>query len=346
MFLETAPCKKGDKKVKTIHWGMIGCGAVTEVKSGPALYKCDNSMLYAVTSDIYEKTLDYAKRHNVGVTYETTEQLLADPKVDIVYIATPPQFHMNLAIQCAKAGKAAYIEKPMANSYKDCQTIIDVFTEQKIQGFTAFYRRAMDKFCKIKKYIDSGEIGSVRAVNVRCESAPEKEEYCKETLPWRLKMELTGGGKFLDAAIHTIDILQFLIGDITFTQSIVENQGGLYDVEDILAVGFKFDNGVIGTGSWCYTSFEEVDEVEIIGTEGKIIFSVYDNVPFTLVKKSGRKIVDVVNYEHVQHAMIQSIVDELNGSGKCASTLYSAAKTAKIMDEILEDYRKRKKYTV
>ncbi|HQP36635.1 MAG TPA: Gfo/Idh/MocA family oxidoreductase, partial [Polyangiaceae bacterium] len=99
---------------RVIRWGMIGCGDVTERKSGPAFQKARESALVAVASRSPERAKDWALRHGVGRWHADAQALIDDPEVDIVYVATPPSSHAELALRCAAAGKPAYVEKPMA----------------------------------------------------------------------------------------------------------------------------------------------------------------------------------------------------------------------------------------
>lgn len=103
---------------------MIGTGDVTEQKSGPAFYTCENSTLYAVFNRTHEKAVDYAKRHNVPVVHASIDALLGDPKVDAVYVATPPVTHKELALKVIAAGKPLCLEKPMAMNRDECHEII------------------------------------------------------------------------------------------------------------------------------------------------------------------------------------------------------------------------------
>ena len=106
-----------------INWGIIGCGNVTEVKSGPAFNKVKDSRLVAVMRRDAELARDYARRHNVPRYYSDARELIVDPEVNAIYIATPPGSHAEYAIECIKAGKPVYIEKPMALNYNECTKI-------------------------------------------------------------------------------------------------------------------------------------------------------------------------------------------------------------------------------
>ena len=110
---------------KEIRWGFIGCGEVTEKKSGPAFNLVPGSRIQAVMSRSKEKASSYAERHNIPRWYTDALQLINDPEVNAIYIATPPSSHATYAIMAMKAGKPVYVEKPLASSYLDCQRIIN-----------------------------------------------------------------------------------------------------------------------------------------------------------------------------------------------------------------------------
>src|SRR5438045_5708661 len=104
----------------TVRWGIIGCGKVTEVKSGPAFQKAEGSALVAVMRRNGALAADYARRHGVPRWYDDAAALIADPEVDAVYIGTPPGAHESLALAVCAAGKPAYVEKPMARTLSEC----------------------------------------------------------------------------------------------------------------------------------------------------------------------------------------------------------------------------------
>ena len=328
----------------TIRWGMIGCGAVAEVKSGPGFYKSSHSALVAVTSADVAMTRSFASRHNVPAACDTTEQLLANPEVDAVYVATPPSSHKPLALQVARAGKHVYVEKPMAMRFEECREIVDVCAQQGVRLYVAFYRRAMPRFLKIKEWIDSGAIGEVRNVRAVQHQPPAPEDLSRATLPWRLKPEVSGGGKFLDMGIHELDLFDFLFGAIEEVHGIAGNRAGLYDVEDTVTATWRHASGVQGYGSWCYVCGHSEDYVEIVGSKGRISFEFFSDKPLTLINESGTQTADIPNPAHVQQPFIQSIVDDLNGVAPCPGNVESAVRSTWVADTILGAYRREHGY--
>jgi predicted dehydrogenase len=323
----------------TICWGIIGCGNVTEVKSGPGFQKADRSALVAVMRRQGHLAADYARRHGVPRWYDDAEKLIHDPEVNAVYIATPPANHKAYALMCARAGKPVYVEKPMARNHQECLEMIAACNEAQVPLFVAYYRRALPRFLKIKALLEADTLGSIRLVSTVNRQMPLKPAA---TLPWRVLPEISGGGLFLDLGSHTLDILDFLLGPICEAEGHASNQAGLYPAEDIVTGSFVFASGVQGTGSWCFSAYDHLDLIEIIGSKGKLSFSTFGSEPIVLTTSQGETLFPVENPQHIQQPLIQTIVDELNGSGRCPSHGESAARTSWVMDRLIAGYVRQK----
>jgi predicted dehydrogenase len=325
--------------MKQINWGIIGCGNVTEKKSGPAFNRVAGSRLVAVMRRDAAKAADYARRHNVPRWYNDAYTLIADPEVNAVYIATPPSSHAEYAIAALRAGKAVYVEKPMARTYAECQEMNRVAAETDRPLFVAYYRRRLPGFLKIKEWIDQGRIGIPRLVMLRLLLPPRPEDYDRNNLPWRVIPEIAGGGYFYDLASHQFDFLDYIFGPIKSVQSVVRNTAGLYEAEDTVLANFSFENGTEGQGVWHFAAApqDKTDTLTIYGSEGSIHFSTYEVIPVRLETREGTEIYEYVNPENIQHNLIKSIVEELQGkAGACPSTGITAARTNRVMEKILE----------
>jgi len=326
-------------KMKTIRWGIIGCGDVTEVKSGPGFQKADNSQLVAVMRRNGDLARDYALRHKVPKWYDNAEKLIKDPEVDAIYIATPPAFHKEYTLKCAQAGKPVYVEKPMARNFEECKAMIQACEIAGVPLFVAYYRRALDRFNKIKELIDSGKIGEIRFVSVNLYKKSVTRDINTGKLPWRVIPEISGGGEFLDLASHTLDILDYILGPIEEAKGYAANQGKLYEAEDIVTASLCFSSGVKGAGVWSFSSFTDYDMNEIVGSKGKITFSTFGSEPILLTTLESNVSISAINPLHIQQQLIQKVVNELNGVGTCPSKGISASRTNKVMDEILKNHR-------
>jgi predicted dehydrogenase len=319
-------------------WGIIGCGDVTEKKSGPALQKIKDSELVAVMRRTGKLAEDYAKRHNVPLWYDQAEDLINDPEVNAVYIATPPSTHKKYTVMAAEAGLPVYVEKPMARNHKEAQEMIKVCQENGVQLHVAYYRRAMPRFLKIKELLETGAIGEIRTVNIRLAQPVEAEEKDEANLPWRVLPEIAGGGKFLDLAAHTLDLFDYYFGPIKSASGFASNQGGYYPAEDNVVMSFSFENGIQGIGSWTFTAYHDLDQNEIIGTKGRLLFSSFSDEPIILENEDGRKEIEFLYPEHVQQPLLKKVVDSLLGRVESPSTGETAARTTKIMDQIIAGY--------
>lgn len=323
---------------QSINWGIVGCGKVTEVKSGPAFNKIENSRLVAVMRRNGELAKDYANRHNVGKWYSDAEELIADPDVNAIYIATPPGFHKEYTLLAAKYKKPVYVEKPMAINYKESLEMIEVCKQAGIPLFVAYYRRALPRFLKIKELIDQGAIG--QPLFVKTTQYQKLIETNDKDTPWRVNPNISGGGLFFDLASHNLDIMAFLLGPITEANGIASNQSNAYLAEDIVSGTYLFESGVHGVGTWCFSAFKEEDTNEIIGTKGKLVFSTFKHEPIQLISESSKQEWEFDAPTHIQQPLIKTIVDELIGKGKCRSTGVTASKTNWVMDEMTKNYNK------
>ncbi len=322
--------------MSAIRWGIIGCGDVTEVKSGPALQKARGSALAAVMRRNAALAEDYARRHGVPRWYADAHALIDDPEVDAVYVATPPSTHKQYTLLAAAAGKPVYVEKPMALNHGECLEMIAACRAAGAPLFVAYYRRALPRFLKIKQLLDRGAIGAVRFVTITLYQPARPAELDPASLPWRVQPEIAGGGHFVDLASHTLDFLDYALGPIRAAQGYAGNQAGLYPAEDVVTGSLVFQSGVQGAGVWCFTAYDARDSMEIVGEQGKISFSTFGaNDSVWLFTPDGECEFYIPHPPHVQQPLIQTVVDELLGAGRCPSTGDSAARTSWVMDQML-----------
>jgi len=195
----------------TIRWGIIGCGEVTETKSGPALQRADGSALVAVMRRDGELAANYARRHQVDRWYDNAEALINDPGVDAVYIATPPSSHKDYTLAVVAAGKPVYVEKPMALNHAECRAMIAACEKKNVPLFVAYYRRALPRFLKVKSLLDNGAIGQVRFALVTFYRKPSDGDL-NGVKNWRVDPRIAGGGYFYDLSSHSNEWLPYLLG--------------------------------------------------------------------------------------------------------------------------------------
>lgn len=312
-----------------IKWGFIGCGDVVEHKSGKPFWKEQDSEVVAVMCRNIDRAKAFAKKYGIENYYDDVSELLKNPEVDAVYIATTPDSHMTLAKQAIAAKKAVYVEKPMGINALECEQVLEYAKEQNVPLYVAYYRRALPYFQTIKKLVDDGEIGQIRSVNiVHYGKKPSSDE-----LVWRRDPKIAGGGLFHDLGCHTLDILDYIISPIAQVCGMHDNQRALFESEDTFSASFLFENGVIGTGLWCFDVSDKLEKVQIIGNEGRIEFSVYGNV-LEVIKNGEISRTEFTHPKFIQQPMIYNVIASLQGKEQALSTGETAIRTTKIIDEI------------
>ncbi len=304
--------------MENIRWGIIGCGDVTEVKSGPAFNKVKNSSLHAVMRRNADKAKDYAKRHGVSRWYIDATELIRDPGVNAVYIATPPSTHEKYTIEALEAGKPVYVEKPMSLNADSAQRMKQAADEHAQKLVVAHYRRAQPFFQKIKQWVDEGQVGDVQIMRSTILKRPlTKEELAIDKTAWRVDPNLAGGGLFHDLAPHQLDLAIYFFGEVAAASGFAGNRGGLYEADDLVTGNILFKNGAQFSGTWSFNvaPADERDRCEIIGTRGRIVFSFFDPCP-ALLYQDGKKIEHAFEVlQHVQQPMIEKVVEHFLGNG-------------------------------
>ena len=321
--------------MKTIRWGMIGCGEVAEVKSGPGFYEARNSQLVAVMRRNGALAADFARRHGVPRWHDDADAIIGAADIDAVYVATLTDTHRDYTLRCAAAGKAVYVEKPMALDLAHCIEMVDACRAGGVPLWVAYYRRALPRFVAVRELIEAGEIGDVRVVTVRqTQRAPTPRDLSAHALAWRADAA-RGGGLFFEGVGHTLDVLDYLVGPVAGVHAFAGNQAGAHATEDVVVASFRFASGVYGSGTWCFASDENDEYVELTGSRGALRFSVTRAFPIRITSSGHTRELLIADPPHVQQPLIQSIVDELNGEARCASSGESALRTARVLDAIV-----------
>ncbi len=327
---------KEKKLPETISWGIIGCGDVTEKKSGPAFNKVPNSSLLAVMRRDIEKAKDYAQRHSVPKFYGEALALINDPEINAIYIATPPGSHEEYTIAALHAGKPVYVEKPMATDTAACLRMEKVANNTNGKLSIAHYRRSLPMFVTIKELVTNKTIGDVRSVRLSMLQADQsvKNSLVKEN--WRVDPSVSGGGLFYDLAPHQIDLILYFFGNPVASYGMSANQAGLYKAEDIVTGCLRLPGDILFTGQWCYTVGEGLEEdiVEIIGSKGKISFPVF-GYEVTIDTVNEIKILPFPPPEHIQQPMIEKVVNYFLGKGENPCSAADAIESMKVMEKFV-----------
>ena len=315
-----------------ILWGIIGCGNVTELKSGPAFNKVPDSKLIAVMRRDREKAEDYAERHKVPKWYDDADKLINDTEVNAIYIATPPSSHETYAIKALYAGKPVYLEKPMTMDFISAEKIAAVAKQTGIKLSVAHYRRQQPFFLKIKSLLEEKIIGEPRLVELRFSQPDQTSLIAKTDENWRLNPAVSGGGLFHDLSPHQLDLMIYFFGKPKHSSGISFNAGGLYDADDTVSGQIVFENNVLFNGTWCFTINEKADWCEIVGTKGKIGFSIFEHHPLVITINGKEEVMHFEKLQHVQQPMIEKVTQYFLGNHPNPCSAEEGVEVMKLID--------------
>jgi predicted dehydrogenase len=314
-----------------VTWGIIGCGNVSEVKSGPAFNLVPNSELVAVMRRDATKAEDYAKRHGVKKWYADAGDLINDPEVNAIYIATPPAYHEAYALQAFQAGKHVYVEKPMALDSSEANRMHEASKQYSCKLSIAHYRRAQPRFIKILHLLNEHAIGDVLSADLKFQSAyqPGTENT------WRINPAISGGGLFHDLAPHQLDLMIFFLGRPLHVDGTSLNRANLYEADDYASAEILFPNNIHFTGTWDFNARlgEDMDICEIKGTRGMIRFEVFGNGCELNINGQSQQL-EFDHLPHVQQPMIGQVVKYFRNEAPNPCPADDGVMVMSIMDRI------------
>lgn len=322
---------------RDIRWGFIGCGQAAE-SALPAFLMVDGVSVVAVMSHSKSEAQQFSHRHSIKEYYTDAAQLVNDPNVDAVYIATPPSTHPIYAIMAMNARKPVLIETPLAASYDDCARINRVAQTTGMPCFVAYYRRYNPYFMKVSELLASKSIGKVQNLQIRFSTPPHSHDLDPRTQSWRTNPEIAGAGYFYHVAAEQFDIIQHNLGVITHARGYTANRANLYTAEDNVSACFQLHNGIPGSGSWTFVGHHSHsdDRIEILGTEGTLCFSMYSYSPIHLHTNKGIDSFDIAKPDYPQLPMLQNVMQALRGDTECHATSLSATPVNWVLDRILK----------
>jgi predicted dehydrogenase len=319
---------------KTITWGIIGCGNVTEMKSGPAFNKVPGSRLQAVMRRDAALAEDYAKRHHVPVWYSDADALINDPEINAVYIATPPKFHEEYTLAVLEKGKMVYVEKPVTMDVASCQRMMEAQDRCKGKVVVAHYRRALPMFNEIAALVRNNKVGKIKLIKLAMFKPDDHVDAAQHASNWRVQPELAGGGYFYDLAPHQLDIIQYIFGTPIRSAGLSANQAGLYPAEDAVVCQFQLPGGIHFQGSWNFSmpAILREDSCQLIGENGYIQFPFFGN-EVRVVTDAGADLLSFQHPQHIQQPMIGKVVSYFQGNGENPCSLEEAMVSLQVMEQ-------------
>jgi predicted dehydrogenase len=255
---------------RKIRFGIVGCGAIGPTHAG-AIQQMGDSELVAVADLIPSRARDLADKFAIAKVYRDQAELFADANVDVVCLCTPSGLHGVGAVAAMAAGKHVVVEKPMEISVAACDQMI---AAQKQTGklLTVISQHRFDSASLlVKDLIQSGKLGRIFLATASVKWYRTQKYY--DEGDWRGTWALDGGGAVMNQGIHTIDLLQWLAGDVesVFTHARTANHERI-EVEDTAVAALSFKNGAVGTYVASTAVYDGLPvKIDIFGTEGSAI---------------------------------------------------------------------------
>lgn len=312
---------------KPIRWGVIGCGDVLKRKSGPSFHQSERSCIQAVVSSDGESAARYAEVHDVSIATGDAEQVMADPEVDAVYVASPPNTHEDFTVAAAEAAKPVLVEKPMGRSVTEGRGMIDACDRAGVELFVAYYRRFHPHVEEIRSLLAEGRIGEpVCAIVNYAHPRPNDSG-------WREMPEISGGGWFVDATSHRVDLLCHLLGAPTEATGVVRCDDGDSQTETAVSLSLSVADGVCCTVTSDFVGAGSTDRFVIRGTAGSIVAKTLDSGDFTY-EVAGEPGSIACNQPETTHGGLLDHVEAVLLDGETnRSTGRDAIQTEAIMDK-------------
>lgn len=319
-----------------LNWGIIGCGDVCEVKSGPAFQKVAHSSLVAVMRRDGALAADFARRHHVPKWYHNAQQLIDDPEVQAVYIATPPSSHLHYAVAALEKGKPVYIEKPMAHTAASARAISNKAAETGVPLSVAHYRRMQPLFKEVKALLQSGVLGKINKVALQFVAPAVAYNLSDPRVQWRLDPQVSGGGIFHDLAPHQLDLLFYFFGPPKKVLGMSLNTAGHYKVADTVSGLLEWETGLLAACNWFFAAPVGLaeDYCQITGANGWIRFPIF--APPALYMNIGGESTEkqFVPLQHVQQPMIEAVTQYFLGIGPNPCSAEDGVRVMECMEQI------------
>ena len=322
--------------MKDVVWGIIGCGNVTEVKSGPAFNLAENSTLLAVMRRDKDKAKDYSERHNVAEYYDSADSIINHAKINAVYIATPPSTHLQYALKVLAVNKNVYIEKPMTLNSIEALLLRDALEKSTTKLTVAHYRRKLPMFIEVKRLIDENVLGEINSVEVKMFQSRKAAFVADSESNWRIDPVISGGGYFNDLAPHQLDLLLFWFGDVSDFSGSSSTENSKPNVASKISGALNFEKSIRCKANWNFIAdeTEQIDECYISGTKGSVAFPFFGN-EISLESNGKREIFKFEHPKHIQQPIIQDTVNYFLEKGENPCSVEDGLKGMQIIDAFI-----------
>lgn len=252
----------------TVRWGILGASGIAHRRTMSAINMAENSQLHALMSRDMERARRMAQEHGAPFYYDSVDDILSDPEVDVAYVATPVYLHCDQVVRAAEHGKHVLCEKPMAMNVAECKRMIDACDANEVHLEICFLLRFHPRYRRIKQLIADGELGEI--IEAR---APFLKWYPMEEGLWRRDPAKSGGGVLMDLGSHSVDLLTYLLGDVSKVAAFVNSRTAKWEVEETATVIMQMKSGAHAIVDTSFMVPHSESALEIYGTKGSVLIA-------------------------------------------------------------------------
>ncbi|MDD2971567.1 MAG: Gfo/Idh/MocA family oxidoreductase [Lachnospiraceae bacterium] len=286
---------------KKVNWGILGCASIAKVRMIPGLLNAQNAVLYAVASRGIERVNEFAELFPIEKKYDNYDALLADKKVNAVYIPVPNAKHFEWVEKAAKAGKHILCEKPLALNEREARKMYGICEEEGVLLMEAFAFRHAPLIQKVKEVIDKGTIGKVKYIESHL------TDVLEDGTNIRMNQSL-GGGSFYDMACYNISTISYLLGlrEPLRVKSFAEMDWN-YGVDVSNTTLLQYEDGIQAASYSSLNSYSR-GYYAVVGEKGRIEvpcnFNCRNLQKFTVVIEGVTDSVEIINEKKIQYTVM------------------------------------------
>ena len=254
--------------MKKLNFALVGTGMIAAHHMAAMDY-VDGAEATGVYGALPDQAKAFAEKYGLK-QYDTLEELLADPSIDVITICTPSGSHAEIAIKAMTAGKHVVCEKPLALTNEDCLAVVETAKKYNRKCEVICQLRFADAIKAVKKVVDEGHLGKLTSVGVHMKYWRTDEYY--DASDWRGTWKHDGGGALMNQGIHGIDLLRYFVGSPKKISAICNTLAHKIEVEDTAVAIMEFEGGTVGVIEGTTSVYPGYSRrLELCGTKGSVV---------------------------------------------------------------------------
>ena len=268
----------------TFGWGIVSLGRHPGRIMAPAINSAQDTTLAAVCSRDMIQAQEFASTHGAGAAYDSYEDMLKDPNVDAVYVASPNSLHAEHTIQAALAGKHVLCDKPMALTVEDCQRMVDTCKEENVKLGICFHLRHHPGHNEVRNLVKSGALGVISLAQGQWGAGELGQAFPlprSGRMAWWDSPTMAGAGAMMGSGVHVVDMLRYVTGqEVTEVVALTDGQTAERPLEQLTTMLLRFHDGTLGMVYSTRRTPNPMSDLILHGSGGRIAF--YNSLSMTL----------------------------------------------------------------